>query len=269
MTPHPFRFGAVVGRRGTAASWAAIARDLEQRGLSTLLVPDTVGTASPFSALAAAAAATERLHLGTWVLSAPLRSPEAAVREATTLHELSGGRFELGLGAGRPGGEHDAERLGVEWGAPGRRVDRVEATAAAVRAELPDLPVVIAGNGDRMLRIAGAHARTLALAMPPTATVDEVAALATRARTTAGADLEIALQIAGVGDDLPDWLRNRLGLSARGLEEADAAALLSGDVERDADHLEHLREAAGVSYFTMAHEHAEVLTPLIERLGGA
>lgn len=268
MTRHPFRFGAVVGRRASAASWAATARELEQLGFSTLLVPDTLQTASPLLALSAAATATERLHLGTWVLAAPLRSPAETVRDATTLHELSGGRFELGLGAGRPGGEHDAARLGVEWGAPARRVDAVEATVAAARAELPDVPVVIAGSGDRMLRLAGAFAATLALAVPPTASVDEVAALTARARDRAGADLEIALQIAGVGDDLPEWLRTRLGLTSSGLREAGAAALLSGDDGRDAAHLERLRETAGVSYFTMSHEHAARLGPLVERLAG-
>lgn len=268
MTHHSFRFGAVVGRRGTAAVWGATARELEQAGFSSLLVPDTLGTASPFLALAAAATTTERLHLGTWVLAAPLRSAAAVAREASTLHELAGGRFELGLGAGRPGGEHDALRLGVDWGAPGRRVDAVERALIAVHAELPDLPVVIAGNGDRMLRLAGAHARTLALAVPPTATVDEVAALATRARDRAGADLEIALQIAGVGESLPEWLSTRLGLTPEGLREADAAALLSGDVDRDAAHLERLREVAGVSYVTMSHEHAAVLGPVVARLAG-
>ncbi|GAA1954784.1 LLM class flavin-dependent oxidoreductase [Agromyces allii] len=268
MTRHPFRFGAVVGRCATAASWATTAHELEQRGFSTLLVPDTLQTDSPLLALTAAATATERLHLGTWVLAAPLHSPAETVRDARTLHELSDGRFELGLGAGRPGGEHDAARLGVEWGAPARRVDAVEAIVDAARSELPELPVVIAGSGDRMLRLAGARAATLALAVPPTATVDEVAELASRARGRAGADLEIALQIAGVGDDLPEWLRSRLGLTSSGMREAGAASLLSGDDDLDAAHLEQLRDAAGVSYLTMSSEHAVRLGPLVERLTG-
>lgn len=268
-SPRPFRFGAVAGVRGPAARWADAARALEAQGVATLLVPDTLGTASPFLALAAAATATTRLRLGTWVLAAPLRSPAATLRETATLHELSGGRFELGLGAGRPGGEHDAEALGVEWGPAARRVGLVEATAAAVGAAAPEVPIVIAGSGDRMLRIAGTHGRTLALAVPPTATFAEVAALTARARERAGTEgLELALQIAGVGDVLPDWLRTRLGLTAERLRAGDAAALLSGDPGRDADHLERLRDEAGVSYLTMAHEHAASLAPLIARLAG-
>ena len=131
-TRRPFRFGVVAGTRGPASAWADGARRLEDEGYSTLLVPDTLWTPSPFQVLAASAAATTTLHLGTWVLASPLRRPTEVVRETKTLQELSGGRVELGVGAGRPGGERDAEALGIEWGAPGARVTQVEATLTAV-----------------------------------------------------------------------------------------------------------------------------------------
>src|SRR4051812_37483467 len=104
----PFRFGVVAGMGGPAAAWADRARGFEEEGYSTLLVPDTLWTPSPFLALAAAAAGTSTLRLGTWVIASPFRRPAEVVRETKTLQELSGGRFELGIGAGRPGGERDA-----------------------------------------------------------------------------------------------------------------------------------------------------------------
>src|SRR4051794_9412489 len=154
-TPRPFRFGAVTAVHRSAASWADEARRLEADGFATILVPDTLWTPSPFLALAAAAAGTTTLRLGTWVIASPLRRPAEVVREAGTLQELSGGRLELGIGAGRPGGERDAEALGVEWGGAGSRVTQVEATLAAVGTMNPAPWVVIAGSGDRMLSIAG------------------------------------------------------------------------------------------------------------------
>jgi alkanesulfonate monooxygenase SsuD/methylene tetrahydromethanopterin reductase-like flavin-dependent oxidoreductase (luciferase family) len=55
---------------------------------------------APFSGLAAAAAVTTRLRVGTIVLSNDFRHPAIVAHEAASLHLISGGRFELGLGAG-------------------------------------------------------------------------------------------------------------------------------------------------------------------------
>jgi alkanesulfonate monooxygenase SsuD/methylene tetrahydromethanopterin reductase-like flavin-dependent oxidoreductase (luciferase family) len=267
-TSGPFRFGAVTAIRGPAAAWADEARRLEGDGYSTLLTPDTLWTPSPFLVLAAAAAGTTTLRLGTWVIASPLRRPAEVVREVKTLQELSEGRIELGIGAGRPGGERDAEALGAEWGGPGSRVSQVEATLTAVRAGVDPAPrIVIAGSGDRMLGIAGRLADTLALPTPPTADLATIATLADRVRAKAG-DLELALQVTGVGDDIPDWLRHQQGLTPDGLREAGSATMLSGDVERDADALGRLREATGVSYLTVPGDFAARLAPLVARISG-
>lgn len=265
MTVHPFRFGAVVGRSAPAAAWADTARAVEGAGFATLLVPDTLATPSPFPVLAVAAAATSSVRLGTWVLAAPLRTPGAVVREAQTLQLLSDGRLELGLGAGRPGGERDAPPLGVEWGRPGIRVGQVEAAIEAVRAGVDPAPlIVLAGHGDRMLRIAARHAQTLALPASPTASVDEVAATADRARA-AGFAGELSLQLAGIGDDLPPWLR-RQGLTPEHVR--GTAAFLSGDLDEDEASLRALRDRAGISYITVSGEFVERVAPLVQRLTG-
>lgn len=267
-----FRFGVVTGAHGDAAAWSERARRLEDAGYATLLVPDTLFTPSPFLVLATAAAATERLRLGTWVLAAPLRSPAATARETRTLVELTGGRFELGLGAGRPQGERDAAALGVPWGSGRERVDQVEATIAAVRAEPEhEPPLVLAAGGDRMMRLAGRHARTVALPLPPHADLAAVTAVAERVRdaTPAGRPpLETSLQISGVGDDVPVWLQRTAGLTPQSLREAGAVGYVTGDVARDADALLALREATGVSYLTVPDELSDQAMPLVAALSG-
>src|SRR5579859_7382692 len=179
-----FRFGAVAGFGRSGQEWAANARHIEQLGFSTLLCPDGTGTFAPFQALSAAAAVTRTLRLGTYVLASPLRRPGEVAWESASLDVLSEGRFELGLGAGRPDAERDAARLGMPFGTPGERVSRIERTIHAVRTryarsdeastydavrgvQQPRPALLVAGNGERMLHLAAREADTLALGLPP------------------------------------------------------------------------------------------------------
>lgn len=267
-----FRFGVVSGAHGDARAWGETARRLETRGYSALLIPDTLFTPSPFLALTAAAAATTTLHMGTWVLSAPLRTPAQTVRETRTIAELSNGRFELGIGAGRPQGDGDAATLGVAWGSPRERVDRVQATLEAVKVAFGDeVPITLAASGNRMLRLAREHARTVALPLNPTALMSDVEAAVERLRAASVSDRplpELALQISGVGDDVPEWLRHNAGATPEALRDAGAVGLLSGDASRDADALVALREKTGVSFITISDEFSERLAPLVAALSG-
>src|SRR5215469_18268721 len=98
--PHrPFRFGVVAAQAPSGEAWLAKARRVEELGYSTLLMPDRlVGPIlSTTPALAAAAAATRSLRVGTYVLANGLRNPGRLAREVATLDCVSGGRFELGL----------------------------------------------------------------------------------------------------------------------------------------------------------------------------
>ena len=102
----PLRFGVVCESAPPLAEWLGYARRVEDAGVDVLLVrdhfvPGPFGPQpAPWTALAAAAAATTRLRVGTMVLSNDYRHPALVAHEAATLHAISGGRFELGLGAG-------------------------------------------------------------------------------------------------------------------------------------------------------------------------
>jgi F420-dependent oxidoreductase-like protein len=83
-----------------------------------------VGTFEPFTALAAIATRTERVRLGTLVAAASFRHPAHVAKMSTTIDLLSGGRFELGLGAGW--NEEEYEAFGYEFGSVGDRFDGLE-----------------------------------------------------------------------------------------------------------------------------------------------
>src|SRR4051794_7115412 len=76
MSDHPFRFGIVAAQARSGDDWMAKARRAEALGYATMLMPDTLGaTLSPLPALAVAAAATQSLRVGTYVLANDFRNP--------------------------------------------------------------------------------------------------------------------------------------------------------------------------------------------------
>src|ERR1044071_7519012 len=79
-SPRPFRFGVVSASARSGDEWIARARHIEALGYSSLVMPDNLRyTLAPVPALAAAAAATQTLRLGTYVLANDLRSPRPPV----------------------------------------------------------------------------------------------------------------------------------------------------------------------------------------------
>lgn len=100
------------------------ARRAEARGFSSLGTIDRIlyDNYEPLTALAAAAAVTERIGLATTVLLGPLRANEVELaKQALSVHALSGGRLTLGIGLG--GREDDYRVSGVELKGRGRRLD--------------------------------------------------------------------------------------------------------------------------------------------------
>jgi probable F420-dependent oxidoreductase len=284
-----FRFGAVAAFGRSGQEWAATARQVEQLGFATLLCPDGTGTLAPFQALSAAAAVTSTLRLGTFVLASPLRTPGEVAWESASLDVLSGGRFELGLGAGRPGAERDAARIGVPFGPPADRIRRLEQALDAVRAryagsdgasghdpvrgvQQPQPPVLIAGHGPKMLHLAAREADTLALGLPPRSTEDDLEAKAGQVREIAGdrfGRLELNLNIALVGDDVPSQAAAWLGADPGELIRNGSVTVLTGSARQMADTLLRRRDRAAVSYVSVNAQFAERFAPVIELLAGA
>src|SRR5215212_4927956 len=108
-----FRFGVINERVAAPDAWISHVRRVESWGYSTFLirdhfVPDYFGDQfAPLVALTAAACATTSLRVGTLVFDNDYRRPVMLAKEAATLDLLSGGRLELGLGAGWLQSEYD------------------------------------------------------------------------------------------------------------------------------------------------------------------
>src|SRR5438046_5190354 len=127
MLHHNFRFGVVASHARSGEEWTSRAQRAESLGYSTFVVPDALGPLlSPIPALAAAAAGTRTLRLGTYVLANDFRNPVLVARDCATLDVLSGGRFELGLGAGRANADDDYRELGLEFELGGVRAPRLD-----------------------------------------------------------------------------------------------------------------------------------------------
>jgi probable F420-dependent oxidoreductase len=96
-----FRFAVQVSNAASADAWRALARKAEDLGYSTLYIPDHLDDQwAPLIALTVAAEATSTLRVGTLVLDNDFRHPVVLAKEAATMDLVTGGRFELGMGAG-------------------------------------------------------------------------------------------------------------------------------------------------------------------------
>ncbi|MEV4435006.1 TIGR03621 family F420-dependent LLM class oxidoreductase [Streptomyces sp. NPDC049555] len=291
----PFRFAVNMFTAGTGAQWREKCRRAEELGYDVILVADHLGMPAPFPSLVAAAEATERPRLGTYVLNSGFYHPALLAREVATTDRLTDGRLELGLGTGYAQAEH--ESAGLPFGSPRERVDHLARTVDEVgrlladpghvpAAVQPRVPVVIGGNGDRVLRLAARHAATMAFtgggAGPdgaprlhaPAALDERVATFrrfeAERPEGLAPAELNFLVQIVTVGSDPFARTGDLIGDVSHLTEDELLAhpALLSGSVEEIAERLRGHRARYGFSYFTILEPYMEEFAPVIEHLRG-
>ncbi|MEQ0564915.1 LLM class flavin-dependent oxidoreductase [Amycolatopsis sp. NEAU-NG30] len=271
MPQKAFRFGVVAGATEGGAKWRETARRAEELGYSTLLCPDNLNMPSPTAALAAAAAATTELRIGSFVLASPLRTARAAAWEAHSLTVVTDGRFELGLGTGRPEMREQAGELGLPYGSAQERLDAIAETVDHVRRLDGDghTPVMIAAGGPKVRRLAGAKADIVTLAGGVLVTRKDVAGHVEEIRAAAGdRDVELAMNIWVVGDEVPPWIRGFLGTDAETLIEHDSLGIIRGSTDAMAEELERRRDELGVSYFSVNGAFLEAFAPLVERLSG-
>ncbi len=299
VTARAFRFGVVAAGARSADEWLAKARRIEALGYTSLVIPDNLRyTLAPLPALAAAAAATTSLRLGTYVLANDLRHPVLLAKDVASIDFLSGGRFELGIGAGRPDSAAENAMLGLPFDSgavrvarlaeslgilkallAGQRVDTVGSAYHPSGAEVsplpvqqPRVPILVAGSGRQMLRLAAREADIIALGLPPDATEAVVAERVNWIREAAGerfADIQLNINLMAVGDRVPYQLAQRMGVTARDLAERGSMAALTGSIEAMCDQLQQRRERLALSYVLVSDELMDDFAPVLERLTGS
>ena len=253
----PFRFGIQCRGPADAAGWRELARKVEDLGWSTLTVADHLDAGlAPVPALMAAAEATTSLRVGTMVLANDYRHPVVVAKEAATLDVLTGGRFDLGVGAGWMTSEYEA--MGMAMDPPAVRVARLGEAVTILRglwaggpfrfegehyciADLPGMPrpvtpggppVVIGGGGPKVLRLAATQADVVAINVNLRAGVIDERAFPDG--TTASTDRKVG------------WVRDAAGERFEALELQVRVHLAMVSDRRDAV-IEELAPAFGLS----------------------
>ena len=305
---HPFRFGVQQESAPSGAAWAELARRVESLGYDIMVMPDHLGhQLSPFAALAAAATATTTLRVGTFVFANDYRHPLILAREAATIEYLSGGRFEMGMGAGWM--TSDYREIGLTYAPASARVDRLEEAVPLIKQLLagetvthhgsnydlnrayagvppiqrPRPPLAIGAGGPRMLRLAAREADIVGLTpgfnergwpLFGQATEKATAAKIAIVREAAGDrfdQLEINLWVSSAG--LVGSGNSLLG-SARAATVKAATTIygspyvLYGTLKGVRDQLQRRRDKLGISYYTFPGRAMEVMAPLVEALAG-
>ena len=221
--PRRFRFGVQLNAPFDGSTWTESVRELEALGYSTLFVPDHVDSGlGPLTAMAAAVTATTTLKVAPLVLACDFRHPAIVARELATIDQLSGGRLEVGLGAGWK--KVDYEQSGIPMERPGVRVDRMMEHVTVLRSLFSGEPVhlsgehytitglvgsppphapggppfIIAGGAPRVLTFAGANADIVGV--NPSIHSGEIDADASRDAMADRIDEKVAWVREGAGD---------------------------------------------------------------------
>jgi probable F420-dependent oxidoreductase len=260
MTSHPFRFGVSLMDTSDRTAWQAKARQAEDLGYDVLTVPDHLGMPAPFPTMVAAGGVTN-LRVGTYVLNAGFYSPALLARDVAETDRLLGGRLELGLGAGYNPAEFEA--AGLPFPSAGKRIDHLAHTVTELRQQVDPMPtLMLAGNGDRMLRLAAQEADIVGFTIT-SADRDPARQLAERVefvRAAAGdrfdsLELNLFVFSVSVTSGEPDLTvaRQVLGLSDEQIRSLPG--VLIGSEQQIAETLLRYREELGLSYFGVLEPH--------------
>lgn len=298
------RVGVSLHRTGSARELADLGRRLEDEGYDQLQLADHLGFVAPFQALAVAATVTTRLGLGTLVCNNDFWNPVLLARESATLAMLSEGRFELGVGAGHARAEYEA--AGIAYDRPSIRIDRLTESVAILRRllageqvthegvhhrvvdaeteiEHPPVPLLVGGNGDRVLALAAEHADAVGFTGFTSGTgqrhsdlshfrwdglAERIAHVRAAAADRAdGPELQVLVQHVATGD------RAQLAEQASGPFHQPAELLLDspfvllGSVDDHVEHCARLQELGVTRLTAFDGRGAELLAPVIARLG--
>jgi probable F420-dependent oxidoreductase len=246
----PFRFGVLGESVRSAVELVETARRAETEGYATFLIRDHFidepfgHQLAPVAALATVAAVTQTLRVGSLVICNDYRHPVLLAKEVATLDLLSGGRFELGLGAGFSRPEYEA--AGLPYDPPGVRVDRfAEALhvfkglfsaepftfsgrfytvtgldSFPISVQRPHPPILVGAGGRRMLAIAARQADIIGIL---------TAALGTGRRVPDPSGL-----LAETIDEKIGWIRQEAGSRFADIELSIVSTMVIAENRREA-----------------------------------
>jgi probable F420-dependent oxidoreductase len=244
----------------------------EDLGFDVVCVPDHLGAAAPFPTLTAVAMVTTRVRLSMYVLNAAFYKPALLSRDLEALDRLSDGRLEIGLGTGYVREEFEAAEL--PYPSAGARVDYLEHMTTYLKEHHPKAPILIAGNGDRVLTIAARYADIIGLTGANVRAADDPLTERVEFVRNAAGDrfdaLELNLAITAVpadGESIPDLSMTRR--YAQGLSDEQILAMhsvLSGSPTEMAGTLSEYRDKYGVTFFTVQDNHIDNFAKVIAKL---
>ncbi|MCG5431056.1 TIGR03621 family F420-dependent LLM class oxidoreductase [Mycobacterium sp. MYCO198283] len=267
-----FRFGVGLHDARSLEDVRNFARRAESMGYDVLHAADHLGSLAPFPVLTAVAAVTDTLRVGTFVLNAAFYRPALLARDVAALSRLSGGRSEVGLGTGYVREEFEAAEL--RYPSACERVDHLRHTTTYLRANVPDVPVLIAGNGDRVLRLAARHAHMVGLTGgdPVVDGHDPLAERISFVRDAAEnrfGELELNLAVTALptdGSGRPDLSITRHFVDLPDDQLLALPSVLSGTTRDMADTLLHYRDRYGITYITVQQPVADAFADVIALL---
>ena len=306
---HPFRFGIMVHQTRSKQEWVINAQQVEDLGYATLLVQDHLGDQfAPLLALLMVVEATSTLRGGSFVLDNDFRYPVLLAKEVATLDVLSGGRFELGLGAGWWQPEY--EQAGIAFDPASIRVSRMEEALQILKGlfaddpltfsghhytvshlnglpkpiQRPHPPLLIGGGGKRVLSIAAREASIVGIDVKAradgkgldwtTATAAATLQKVEWIRQAAGNRFnELELNLMTYAVVVTDHREQAVQQLASRWEMTEKQVLemphcLVGTVEQISDALRQRREHYGISYIVVPERSMEAFAPVVSRLTG-
>ncbi len=312
-TQRPLRFGVTVRDASGPDQLAAMAARAESLGFDTFLCPDhMIGSArylAMWPMLTVAARATSRIRIGSLVACNDFRPPALLAKEAMTLDWISGGRLELGLGAGHRADEY--ERMGISFDEGRLRVERLEEAIRIVKGlcapepvhfhgnhyeirglqgypepvQRPHPPILVGGGARRVLELAGRQADIVSIiqrVLPGGHAHDwqDLEAAGTErqiewlreAAESRFPDIELSTLVQAVV-----LTKNRRSAAQRlaprygGAVDRllQSALFLIGTLEQVCEQLLATRERFGISYYVVFGRDIDAFAPVIARLQGS
>ena len=303
------RFATQSGSASSGQEWIDRAKRLEALGYGTLAMPDHMigGAWAAMPALAVAAAATQKLRVGTLVIDNDFRNPTVFARECATLDVLTNGRFELGIGAGWLDRDYQSTGIPFDRGRVrvGRlaeavtllkrlfteeqvtfageyyEVDRAECRPKPVQRPYP--PFLIAGGGPDILALAGREANIVAIVAsgitgsgklaPEKLTLDTMREQIGVVRDAAGArfgEIELSMFLDCILTDDREKTIAEMVKKAKAEPDAlrNSAYRGIGTLREIRDHIVRMRDAIGITYFCLRGPDVESLGPVVGELTG-